>query len=128
MTPHTLRLTKEARDQLMTLKRRTGIKNWNILCRWAVCRSLAEPSSPRELGHVGETGVEMTWDVFAGPLDSVLEALMRVRCDQDGLPVDSETLSTQLRLHVHRGISFLIGDPDVRDIKSLVGLAIRGDG
>ena len=41
-----IRLSQQARDQLITLKRRTGIAHWNVLCRWALCRSLAEPAPP----------------------------------------------------------------------------------
>ena len=41
-----IRLSQTARDQLITLKRRTGIAHWNVLCRWAFCRSLAEPAPP----------------------------------------------------------------------------------
>ena len=41
-----VRLSKSAEDQLNKLKRSTKIKQWNILCRWALCRSLAEPSIP----------------------------------------------------------------------------------
>jgi DNA sulfur modification protein DndE len=41
-----IRLSKQAREQLIRLKRHTGIEHWNVLCRWAFCRSLAEPSVP----------------------------------------------------------------------------------
>jgi DNA sulfur modification protein DndE len=30
-----VRLSQQAKDQLARLKGKTGIKNWNILCRWA---------------------------------------------------------------------------------------------
>jgi DNA sulfur modification protein DndE len=36
-----VRVSKQARDQLITLRRRTGIENWNVVCRWAFCASLA---------------------------------------------------------------------------------------
>jgi DNA sulfur modification protein DndE len=41
-----IRLSEQAKNQLITLKRRTGVSQWNVLCRWAVCRSLAEPGRP----------------------------------------------------------------------------------
>ena len=46
MTIEHIRISRTARDQLITLKRRTGIMHWNVLCRWALCRSLAEPAPP----------------------------------------------------------------------------------
>ncbi|EAX0453961.1 DUF1832 domain-containing protein, partial [Salmonella enterica] len=41
-----VRLSEKAKQQLITLKRRTGIDNWNVLCRWAFCLSLAEKAVP----------------------------------------------------------------------------------
>ena len=41
-----VRTSKTAKEQLIKLKRITKIENWNILCRWALCRSLAEPTIP----------------------------------------------------------------------------------
>ena len=41
-----VRLSQTAKDQLTKLKRQTRIDRWNVLCRWALCRSLAEPSPP----------------------------------------------------------------------------------
>ena len=38
-----IRLSSQAKEQLIRLKTRTGIQQWNILCRWAFCLSLAEP-------------------------------------------------------------------------------------
>ena len=39
-----VRISQDARDKLIKLKRVTGIKNWNVLCRWGLCASLAETS------------------------------------------------------------------------------------
>ena len=55
-----IRLAQTARDQLVTLKRRTGIAHWNVLCRWALCRSLAEPAPPPAVKLVLDSSVEMT--------------------------------------------------------------------
>ncbi|MGL6135731.1 MAG: DndE family protein, partial [Planktothrix sp.] len=41
-----IRLSQTAKEQLTKLKRITKIDNWNILCRWALCRSLAESTIP----------------------------------------------------------------------------------
>lgn len=43
----TVRVSEKAKVQLITLKRRTGIQNWNVLCRWALCSSLAESLNPQ---------------------------------------------------------------------------------
>ena len=40
--PNSVRVNQQAKDQLIKLKRITGIKQWNVLCRWALCLSLAQ--------------------------------------------------------------------------------------
>ena len=124
MTIEHIRVSRAARDQLITLKRRTGITQWNVLCRWALCRSLAEPAAPPATRLTLDSNVEMTWRVFAGDLDDILWALVRYRCHQDGLPLDDETLAQQFRLHLHRGISYLAGDTQVSDVAGLATLAL----
>lgn len=119
-----IRLSGTARDQLVTLKRRTGITQWNVLCRWAFCRSLAEPAPPPLAKLTFDSKVEMTWRVFAGEQGEELWALLRYRCHLDGLPLDDETLAQQFRLHLHRGIGYLVGDPRVTDIAGLVSLGL----
>ena len=41
-----VRLSAQAKEQLIRLKTRTGIQHWNILCRWAFCLSLKQPTPP----------------------------------------------------------------------------------
>lgn len=120
-----IRLSKTAHDQLVTLKRRTHIDNWNVLCRFGFCRSLAEPSPPPAVRVSADSNVEMTWKVFAGSYGDELWALLRQRCHSDGLPLDEETLVTQFRLHLHRGIGYLIGDPRISDLTGLLSTALE---
>lgn len=124
MSVEHIRLTTTARDQLVTLKRRTGITQWNVLCRWALCRSLAEPAPPPAAKLVFDSNVEMTWRVFAGEHGDELLALLRYRCHVDGLATDEDMVGQQLRLHLHRGIGYLVGDPRVTNIAGLVSLAL----
>lgn len=120
-----IRVSQAARDQLITLKRRTGIAHWNVLCRWALCRSLAEPAPPPPAKLTLDSSVEMTWRVFAGNQGDELWALLRYRCHQDGLEMDEETLAQQFRLHLHRGIGYLFGDPQVTDVAGFASLALQ---
>jgi DNA sulfur modification protein DndE len=119
-----IRLSRTARDQLVTLKRRTKIMHWNVLCRWAFCRSLAEDAPPPAAKIPADSNLEMTWKVFAGAYSDELWALLRQRCHAEGLPLDEDTLATQFRLHLHRGIGYLVGDPRVTDVAGMVGLAL----
>jgi DNA sulfur modification protein DndE len=119
MSVEYLRLSQQAKDQLIKLKRVTGIKNWNVLCRWAFCTSLAETAAPTLTKIPADSSVEMTWKVFAGAHEEVYLALLKARCRRDGLDTSDETLAVQLRLHIHRGIGYLFADRKMRDIGGL---------
>lgn len=124
MPPETIHLSADAKQQLVRLKRRTGIKHWNVLCRWGLCRSLAEPTPVPPQRIPADSNVEMTWRTFAGPWADALWALTVAHCAASGVPTDNETVNQQLRLHIHRGVGYLYGDQSLTDIESLVGLAV----
>ncbi len=117
-----VRVDERAKNQLTTLKRRTGIKNWNVLCRWALCVSLAEASIPadQEIGTL--SNVEMSWATFGGPAADIYAAIIRARCEADGIPHTSESLAEQFRLHLHRGITYLVSSEDTRTLSGMIAL------
>lgn len=120
-----IKLSQTARDQLIKLKRITKIDQWNILCRWAFCRSLAEPNPPSPVPIPADSNVEMTWKVFGGDMADILAIALKQRCHKDGLETDKETLAIQFRLHLHRGIGYLAGDPNIRSLESLLRFLIN---
>ncbi len=129
MTIETVRLSQEAKDRLSRLKRRTGIRQWNTLCRWALCLSLSEKSTPRQANIPSDSNVEMNWRTFTGTIHGdMLLALLQARCLADGLPHDDETLSCQFKLHLHRGIAYLSAPGRVQNISDLLTLAIDDEG
>ncbi len=115
----TVRLSEKARIQLITLKRRTGLQNWNVLCRWAFCVSLAEPSVPPKEEIPSDSSVEMSWKVFTGGAEDVYWSLLVVRAKRDSIPLDKDRLLEYFRLHLHRGISYLNGSTALRGIADL---------
>ena len=121
----TIHVSQTARDQLVKLKRYTGLKNWNILCRWGYCASLAEPSPPPASRIPSDSTVEMTWRVFGGAHHELYLAMLKQRCKRDGLPLDDDTLASQFRLHLHRGIAYLAADKRIKDIGALVDRAVN---
>ena len=122
---HAVRVDERAKIQLTTLKRRTGVKNWNVLCRWALCVSLAESSMPadQEIGTL--SNVEMSWSTFAGSFADIYEAILTAWCEAHGIPQTADALAEQFRLHLHRGISYLVGSEHTRTLGGLIGLAIE---
>jgi DNA sulfur modification protein DndE len=123
----TVRISPPARDQLITLKRRTGLKHWNELGRWALCRSLAEPARPPDVPIPTEGGIEIDWKTFGGKASELYLDLLRQRCVNDGMRPGPKTVQRQLTLHLHRGIGYLVGDPAF-DISSKEGRTRRGIG
>lgn len=103
-----VRLSEKAKQQLITLKRRTGIDNWNVLCRWAFCMSLAEKSIPPYEDIATDSSVEMTWKTFAGENADIYLALLKFRVNNDFGKISQHDLNLQFKLHIHRGISYLL--------------------
>ena len=101
----TVRVSQQAKDQLITLKRRTGIANWNVLCRWALCLSLAEDSDPPMVDIVTDSSIEMTWRTFGGDGGELYSALCMWRKFGLGSNVMNDTVFSA---HLHRGIGYLL--------------------
>ena len=118
-----IRVSNQARDQLIRLKSRTGIPQWNILCRWAFCLSLSEPTPPTPVDIPADSNVEMSWPVFGGEHHEIYLALIKERCERDGLGTTDDIVARQFRLHLHRGISYLATPNKIRSIGDLVALS-----
>ena len=123
-----VRISQAAKDQLIKLKRVTKIDQWNILCRWAFCRSLAEPTPPSPVAIPVDSNVEMTWQVFGGQIADLLVVALKQRCHTDRLELDKDTLATQFRLHLHRGIGYLAADPSIKKIEEFIHLVGAKEG
>lgn len=121
-----LRLSSQARDQLIKLKRLTGIEHWNTICRWALCVSLREETPPPVI-NIATDGGEMTWKVFAGENSDAYAALICMRAQKDGLLRESDGLTQCLRLHVHRGLGYLASDRDSRSISAFMKRWLEDD-
>lgn len=80
-----VRLSNQAKERLIRLKGKTGIQNWNVLCRWALCLSLSEHSIPADQDIPADSNVEMSWHVFAGEYHELYSAAIKQRCIDDGL-------------------------------------------
>jgi DNA sulfur modification protein DndE len=118
-----IRLSSQAKEQLIRLKTRTGIQQWNVLCRWAFCLSLKEPTPPTPIEIPADSNVEMTWHVFGGEFHELYLAALKERCWRDGLGTSPKMLSKQFRLHLHRGIGYLAAPGKIKNIGDLISLA-----
>ena len=120
-----IRLSAQGKEQLIRLKTKTGINQWNIVCRWAFCLSLREATPPSPIDVPADSNVEMTWPVFAGEYHELYLALLKERLVRDGIELSEKELNRQFRLHLHRGIGYLASPNAIRSIADLVRLAIE---
>ncbi len=105
----TVRVSEKAKLQLMTIKKRTKIKNWNIVCRWAFLLSLKDKSIPAPEEIPSDSNVEMTWKTFTGTYDKLFLSLLLKRLAKDNIAISKDNVSRYFKIHLHRGISFLSG-------------------
>lgn len=120
----TVRVSEKAKIQLITLKRRTGIQNWNILCRWALCISLGEKSEPPNEDIPSDSSIEMTWKTFTGGEEDLYLALIQIRASNAGIKIEKEKINKYFRLHLHRGISYIVSNPKMNKIEDLIRLVL----
>jgi DNA sulfur modification protein DndE len=114
-----IRVSARSREILITLKRKTGLANWNTICRWAFCESLSNPNCPVAAIGSTESNVEMSWETFAGEFSEVLLAMFYKRATKDGVSRDRSEVAKYFRSHLERGISQL------QNIKSLPALVAK---
>lgn len=121
-----IRLSNRAKERLSRLKGKTGIKNWNVLCRWAYCYSLKENTIPTPENIDGDSNVEMSWYTFAGEYSELYEALIIAWCKKMDISTDNETMAKYIKMHIERGISYLSGTNFIRELDDLLRLGVAG--
>ena len=119
-----IRLSQQSRDQLIRLKRITGIDSWNVLCRWAFCLSIADKNPPPRSKLGGDGAVEMTWKTFAGEYADIYLAMLIHRAREEARPGNRESLSELVRVHITRGIGFLTARRQLNGISDLLEITI----
>jgi len=116
--PRTVRITNRGRDQLITIKRRTGLEHWNVISRWALALSLRENTPPPKLDQSGDSNVEMSWDVFSGGRRELWHAVTIQRFTEE--PGTHENLGQFIRAHVHRGIQMMSAQGQSESIQTVL--------
>lgn len=102
-----IRLTAAAKNQLIALKRKTGIEHYNALCRHAFCLSLANPSIPPREAFNFNGGIDIDWRTFTGGQEALYMNLLLQRLHVDKLLLDEAIVRQMLAQHLHRGLSYL---------------------
>jgi len=103
----TIRISAEAREKLIQLKRLTGIQHWNVLCRWGLCLSMQNSRHycERKLGE--KSNIEMSWGTFAGEQSDVLIAIVNYGWNRAIIDKPSLTCGEYFQTSLEYGISIL---------------------
>lgn len=120
-----IRLSQRSKEKLARLKGKTGIKNWNILCRWALCYSLSEKTIPTDIEIPYDSNLEMSWYTFGGEYSDLYDALIRAWCIEMDLPTDDATLQKYFHLNLERGVAHLSGTGFIKNLDDLIKLAVK---
>ena len=107
-----VKLSAVAKQQLITLKRRTGIDHYNVICRHALCISLANDARAAVENIQFSNGLEIDWEVMAGNAAETYLNLLIIRSITDEGNSETATVRQTLTTHVHRGLSYLVSKPD----------------
>lgn len=102
-----VRLTAAARNQLIALKRKTGVEHYNVLCRHAFCLSIANPSIPPIEDFNYNGGIDIDWRVFTGGHEALYLNILLLRMHHDNFSIDETMVRQMLALHLHRGLSYM---------------------
>lgn len=94
----TIRLTKQQVDVLNSLKRKTKINQWNILCRMGFCLSVIDNSAPKNKEmNKSDGNVEIEWGVFAGDMSEIYISLFKKhKIESNSLESDSDYFKSLL--------------------------------
>lgn len=107
-----VRLTAAAKQQLSTLKRRTGIEHYNVIGRHALCASLANKTKVPVESLQYSGGLEIDWKTFAGDAETTLTNLIILRAIADEGDAGQLNVRKTLQAHLHRGLAYLVSDPN----------------
>jgi DNA sulfur modification protein DndE len=105
-----VRIGEQTKRQLINIKRRTGIENWNTICRWGFCISLLQPGPITREKTGSRSNVEMTWKTFAGPNESLYFALLSQERENRVMSGEQCEIEELLDFHIQRGVSILNSD------------------
>jgi len=118
LTIDILRTSSNVKSSLTRIKTITGISNWNIICRWALCLSLKQTSLPREVEEKLD-GVEIDYDTLVGKNKSIYTQLLINNLVTHNVAVDKKNLTKYLYAHVNRGVNIIYTNK-LKDISGLM--------
>ena len=116
----TVKTTTNTKNILTRIKSRTGIQNWNTICRWGFCHSLKQNTLPRLVDEKFD-GVEMTYETFSGKYSDIYLALLINNLKAHNTPINLTNLNRYLKAHINRGVNILYSFK-IKNVKIMLSL------
>ena len=102
----TMRTSTNTKNILVRLKTVTGISNWNILCRWALCFSIKQKNLPRLVDEKLD-GVEIDYDILVGKNKTIYTQLLINNLIKHKVELNKRNLVKYLNAHINRGVNII---------------------
>ena len=120
LTIDNLKTSTNLKNSLTRIKTNTGIANWNVICRWALCLSLKQTSLPREVDEKLD-GVEIDYDILVGKNKTIYTQLLINNLITHKVEINKRNLTKFLNAHVNRGANIIYTNK-LKDISGLFKL------
>ena len=120
LTIDNLKTSTNLKNSLTRIKTNTGIANWNVICRWALCLSLKQASLPREVDEKLD-GVEIDYDILVGKNKTIYTQLLINNLITHKVEINKKNLTKFLNAHVNRGANIIYTNK-LKDISGLFKL------
>ena len=120
LTIDVLKTSTNLKNFLTRIKTNTGIANWNVICRWALCLSLKQTSLPREVDEKLD-GVEIDFDILVGKNKTIYTQLLINNLITHKVEINKRNLTKYLNAHVNRGANIIYTNK-LKDISGLFKL------
>ena len=112
-----IKLSESAKNQLITIRKRTSCENWNIICRWGFLAAIKDSDKVTYENIVTDSNVEMTWRTFAGQYDKLYMALLIKELKKQGIQINKKNVNDYFKIYLHNGISILM-NPKLKNISN----------
>ena len=110
-----IKLSESAKNQLITIRKRTSCENWNIICRWGFLAAIKDSEKVTYENIVTDSNVEMTWRTFAGQYEKLYMALLIKELKKQGIEINKKNVNDYFKIYLHNGISILM-NPKLKNI------------
>ena len=120
LTIDNLKTSTNLKNFLTRIKTNTGIANWNVICRWALCLSLKQTSLPREVDEKLD-GVEIDYNILVGANKTIYTQLLINNLITHKVEINKRNLTKFLNAHVNRGANIIYTNK-LKDISGLFKL------